>query len=81
MTVGRDSLSTSQTVTVAAIEDGVPLLVEAREIINAFQAMIRKRSPAEFDPWIERARSSLVVSFANGIPKDHVAVSPAITSP
>ena len=81
MTVGRHSLSKSETVTVAVIEDGVPLPVEAREIINAFHTMIRKRSPAELDPWIERARSSLVVSFANGISKDQPAVSAAITSP
>jgi transposase len=33
MTVGRDTLSKSETVTVAAVEAGVPPLVEAREII------------------------------------------------
>lgn len=81
MTIGRDSLSKSETVTVAAIEGGVPLLVEAREIIAAFQAMIRKKSLAELGPWLERARSSSVASFANGVAKDHAAVSAAITSP
>jgi transposase len=81
MTIGRDSLSKSEAVTVAAIEGGVPLLVEAREIIAAFQAMIRKKSLAELGPWLERARSSLVASFANGVVKDQAAVSAAITSP
>ena len=79
-TIGRDNLSKSETVTVAAIENGVPQLVEAREIIAAFQAMIRTKSLAELDPWVQRARSSLVASFANGVIKDKAAVSAAITS-
>ncbi|EDP62762.1 putative transposase [alpha proteobacterium BAL199] len=81
MTIGRDNLSSSDTVTVAAIEAGVPLLVGAREIIASFQAMVRKKSLADLAPWLERARSSLVASFANGILKDIAAVSAAITSP
>src|SRR3954454_15590865 len=32
MTTGRDTLSKSETITIPAIEDGVPLLVEAREV-------------------------------------------------
>lgn len=81
MTIGRDDLSKSETVMVAAIESGVPLLVEAREVVAAFQAMIRKKSLADLDPWLERARSGLVTSFANGVVKDRAAVSAAITSP
>jgi transposase len=81
MTIGCDELSKAETVTVAAIEGAVPLLVEAREIIAAFQAMVRKKSPADLEPWLERARSSLVASFANGITKDQAAVSAAVTSP
>lgn len=49
MTIGRHDLSKSETVTVAAIEGGVPLLVEAREVIAAFQAMIRKTILADLD--------------------------------
>jgi transposase len=81
MTIGRDGLSKAESVTIAAIESGVPLLVEAREIIAGFQAMVRKKSPADLEPWLERARSSLVASFANGVVKDKAAVSAAITSP
>jgi transposase len=81
MTIGRDGLSKAETVSVAAIESGVPLLVEAREIIAAFQAMIRKKSLADLEQWLERARTSLVASFANGVIKDQAAVSAAITSP
>ncbi len=70
MTIGRDDLSKSQTVKVAAIEGGVPQLVEAREVVVAFQAMIRKKSLANLEPWLARARSSLVAAFANGVAKD-----------
>jgi transposase len=81
MTISRDQLSRSEAVTVAAIENGVPLLVEAREIVATFQAMVRKRCLDVLDPWLERARSSLVMSFANGVLKDKAAVAAAITSP
>jgi len=80
MTIGRDHLSKSETVTIAAIERGAPLLVEAHEIVAAFQAIIRKKSLADLDPWLERARRSLVASFANGVIKDRAAVAAAITS-
>jgi len=81
MTSGRDALSKAEAVTIATIEDGVPLLVEAHEIIAAFQAMVRKKSLADLVPWLERARLSLVASFANGVIKDRAAVSAAITLP
>ncbi len=57
MTFSRDRLSKSETVTVAAIEDQVPLLVEAREIIAAFHAMIRRKSQPNLDLWLDRARA------------------------
>src|SRR5271169_6794939 len=80
MTIERDRLSKAETVTVAAIESGVELLVEAREIVADFQAMIRRRALAELDPWIERAKTSLVAAFVNGVTKDKAAVSAAISS-
>ncbi|MGY3354932.1 transposase [Bradyrhizobium sp. GM0.4] len=42
--------------------------------------MIRKKAPIELEPWLERARASLVMSFANGVIKDKAAVSAAITT-
>jgi len=81
MTIGRDGLSKAETVTIAAIENGVPLLVEAREIIGAFQATIRSKSLDDLEPWLERAQSSLIASFANGVVKDQAAVRAAIGSP
>jgi transposase len=80
MTNGRDTLSKSETVTIAAIEQGVPLLVEAREVVTAFHTMIRKKAHADLDPWLERACLSLVASFANGVTKDKAAVNAAITT-
>src|SRR3984957_17729686 len=43
LTIGRDLLTKAETVTVAAIETGLPTLVEAREIITQFHLMIRRR--------------------------------------
>ena len=80
MTTGRNTLAKSETVTVAAVEAGVPLLVEAREIIAAFHTVIRKQVMAELDPWLERVRASLIASFANGVTKSKAAVGAAITS-
>jgi transposase len=81
MTIGRDTLSKAEAVTVAAIEAGVPPLVEAREIIAEFHRMIRHKAVAGLTPWIERARTSLVASFGSGVAKDDAAVRAAITLP
>jgi transposase len=81
MMIGRDTLSKAETVTVAAIEAGVPTLVEAREIIAEFHMMIRRKTAADLTSWIERTRASLVASFGNGVVKDEAAVRSAITLP
>ena len=81
MTVGRDLLTKAETITVAAIEAGVPTLVEAREIIAEFHLMIRRKTEAGLITWIEHARASLVASFASGVAKDEAAVRAAITLP
>jgi len=80
MTVGRDRLSKAETVAVAAIEAGAPTLVEARDLITDFQAVIRRRSHADLDPWLGHAKPSLLASFVNGVDKDRAAVSAAISS-
>jgi transposase len=80
MTIGPDRLSKAETVTVAAIEAGAPMLVEARQLIADFQAMVRKRSADNLDLWLERAKSSLVASFGSGVIKDEAAVRAAMTS-
>ena len=81
LTIGPDQLSKAETVTVAAIETGAPTLVEARDVIANFKTMIRTRLPGDLDPWLERACSSLVASFANGVAKDIRAIRAAISLP
>ncbi len=58
----------------------MPLLLEVREIIAAFHAILRMKAEKELDPWIDRAKGSLVASFANGVIKDRAAVRAAISS-
>ncbi len=73
----EDLLTKAETVTIAAIEAGVPVLIEARE----FHGMIRRKAEEGLTSWIERARASLVASFASGVVRDEAAVRAAITSP
>lgn len=80
MTTARDQLSKADTITIAAIEVGVPALIQARNLIDRFQTMIRRKAKTELDPWIADARDSLFAPF-NGILKDKAAVSAAITEP
>ena len=81
MTTARDNLSKADTVTIAAIEERVPTLVEARKLVERFQAMVRQKLIADLDPWIANASVSLIASFASGIIKDKEAVRAAITEP
>jgi hypothetical protein len=66
MIIGRKTLSKAEAVTIAAIEAGIPALVEAGEIIAAFHSMIRREAAIELTSWIERARQSLDAFFASG---------------
>ena len=81
MTIERDHLSKADTLVVAVIEEKLPTLVEAREIIADFHQMVRAKTSERFAPWIMRASDSLVSSFANGVLKDEAAVRNAIISP
>ena len=79
MTTARDHLSKAETITIAAIEACIPTLVEARKLVERFQAMLRQRLVVDLDSWIAIASTSLIASFANGIIKDKAAVCAAIT--
>jgi transposase len=81
MTSKRDHLTKAETVTVAAIEKGVPMLVSAHALIDRSQAMIRNKTASELEPWIAESKRSLIASFANGIANDKAAVHAAITQP
>ena len=79
--IGRDHLTKADTVTVAAVEAGVPGLADARSLVERFQAMIRTKTAGELDGWIEQARTSLIAPLARGVAKDAAAVRAAITEP
>jgi len=81
MTIKRDCMTKADAVVIAAIESGVPSLVEARILIDQFHDMIRKKDETKLDAWVANARASLVSSFATGILKDIAAVRAAITQP
>ncbi|MCP1745694.1 transposase [Bradyrhizobium japonicum] len=70
LTTKRDHLSKAETVTVAAIEQSVPMLADAHALVGRFHAMIRKRAEIELEPWIDESKRSLIGSFANGIAKE-----------
>ena len=55
MTMARDTLSRTLTVTLATIEAAVPTLVQAREIVDAFHTLIRRKQEAAFNGWLETA--------------------------
>jgi transposase len=74
-------LSKADTVTIAAIESRVPTIVEARTLVERFQAILRQKLAADLEPWIATASAGLIASFASGINKDKAAVSAAITEP
>jgi transposase len=81
MGVGRDHLARADTMTVAAIEAGVPALAAARNLVERFQAVIRTKAAAGLDGWIEQARVSLIAPLARGVAKDVEAIRAAMTEP
>jgi transposase len=81
MTTKRDHLTRSETVTVAAIETGLPTLADARALVERFQVMIRQKIESELETWIIESKRSLIASFANGIARDKAAVQAAIALP
>ncbi len=81
LTTSRDHLTKAETLTVAAVEQGVPALLEARVIVAGFQAMVRTMAPDKLGAWAARANGSLVASFARGIVRDGAAVRAALALP
>ncbi len=73
MTFERNNLTKAQTMTVAEIEEQLPDLVEANDVVEIFQEMLRRKSKDDLDTWIDRAAASFVahsrtVSSATGPP-------------
>ena len=69
MTIKRNCMTKADAVIIAAIEAGVPSLVEARVLVDQFHDMIRKKDEAKLDVWIANAKTSLVSSLATGVLK------------
>jgi transposase len=57
------------------------MLVKARDLIDRFHRMIRKKTEADLEPWIADAEIGLLASFTSGIRRDHAAVRAAIAEP
>src|ERR1700749_880695 len=81
MTIKRNCMTKADAVIIAAIEAGVPSLVQARVLVDQFHDMIRKKDEAKLDVSIANAKTSLVSSLATGGLKDRAAVRAAITQP
>ena len=81
MTVGRDHLTKADTLTVAAVEAGVPQLAKARTLVERLQAMIRSKAAAELGGWTRQAKASLIAPLAAGVAQDVTAIRAAITEP
>ena len=81
LTTSRDHLGKAETLTVAAVERGVPALVEARVVVAGFQTMVRTMAPDKLDTWAARASESLVTLFTRGIVRDGAAVRAALALP
>jgi transposase len=81
MTTERDLLSKTVARTVAIIEGAVPALVIARDLVDRFHSMIKRRTSADLEPWITDATPRLLGSFAKGIVQDRAAVHAALTQP
>ena len=64
----------------AAIEAAVPTLVQARDLVDGFHSLIRRKQEAALDAWLDTAAASLLAPFARGLAKDHFAVRAAISS-
>ena len=59
----------------------MPTLVEARTLVDRFQAMLRQKLATDLDPWIATASVGLIASFASGVGRDKAVVCATITEP
>ncbi len=81
MTTDRGLLSKTVAGTMAIIESAIPALVMARDLMDQFHSMIKRRAGANLDDWITDATTGLLGSFAKGIVQDRAAVHAALTQP
>lgn len=81
LTQRRAPLSREEAMTVAIIEAAVPVLANARHLLERFQAMIRRGNASGLDAWLADALSGPLASFARGVRDDQRAVAAALSLP
>ncbi len=81
LTQRRPHLSREEAMTVAIIEAAVPVLANARHLLERFQAMIRRGDVSGLDAWLTDALSGPMASFARGVRDDQRAVAAALSLP
>lgn len=79
MTSDRDRPSKSVARTIAIIEEAVPDLTKAHDLLDLLQRIVQHRKADHLEQWIENATSGLMKSFASGIAHDRMAVNAALT--
>jgi len=81
MTSDRDKPSKTVARTIAIIQEAVPDLTRARDLLDRFHRIIQRRKDKRLEQWIEDANRGLMKSFASGIVQDQTAVMAALTEP
>jgi transposase len=81
MTSDRDKPSKTVAHTIAIIEEAVPDLTKARDLLDRFHRIIQHRKDQRLEQWIEDANQGLMKSFASGIVRDQAAVKAALAEP
>jgi hypothetical protein len=69
MTINRNCMTKADAVVIAAIEVGVPSLIEARALVDQFHEMIRKKDEAKLDVWIANAKEKPRLILRHGSPQ------------
>lgn len=75
----RDRLSSADATPATAVEQAVPALPVARDLLARFHALLRSKSCAGLNAWLADAANSLLGSFASGVAADRDAVAAVIT--
>jgi transposase len=81
LTTARDRLTRAEALIAAIAERAAPEIVAARDLVDAFHALIRKRDGADLDTWIGSALVSPIANFARGVAADRAAIAAAIEQP
>lgn len=81
LTQKRDPLAREEAVTVAIIENAVPILAAARHLLERFQAMSRRRGAGGLEAWPDDASAGPMAGFARSLRADQPAVAAALRLP